>query len=36
MNRAPDTDHGEIEGPTRSAGITPASQLDPDAFVPGE
>jgi cytochrome d ubiquinol oxidase subunit I len=36
MNRAPDTDHGEIKGPTRSAGITPASQLDPDAFVPGE
>jgi cytochrome d ubiquinol oxidase subunit I len=36
MNRAPDTDHGEIEGPTRSAGITPASQLAPDAFVPGE
>jgi len=36
MNRAPDADYGEIEGPTRSAGITPASQLDPDAFVPSE
>lgn len=35
MNRAPDADQEDVEGPTRTAGITPASQLDPDAFVPG-
>ena len=36
MNRAPGADDGNAEGPTRTAGITPASQLAPEAFVPGE
>jgi len=36
MNRLPGT-HGDDEsGPMRAAGITPASQLARDAFVPGE
>jgi cytochrome d ubiquinol oxidase subunit I len=36
MNRLPGSADGGDEGPTRAAGITPASQLRPDAFVPGE
>ena len=36
MNRTPGADDGNAEGPTRTAGITPASQLAPEAFVPGE
>jgi len=36
MNRAPDTGGEDDHGPTRTAGITPAAQLRPQAFVPGE
>lgn len=36
MNRLPGAADSGDEGPTRAAGITPASQLRPDAFVPGE
>ena len=36
MNRVPGAPDDDPEGPTRTAGITPASQLDRDAFVPGE
>jgi len=37
MGKAPDDKHGDptTEGPLRTAGITPAPQLNPDA-IPGE
>ncbi|MDZ4095779.1 MAG: cytochrome ubiquinol oxidase subunit I [Paracoccaceae bacterium] len=36
MNRAPDTGGEGEDGPTRTAGITPAAQLHAKTFVPGE
>ena len=36
MGQRPGKGPDRVEGPTRTAGITPAPQLDPDAIVPGE
>lgn len=36
MNRLPGSADDDESGPTRAAGITPGSQIRPDAFVPGE
>ncbi len=36
MGQRPGGGPRDVEGPTRTAGITPAQQLDPDAVVPGE
>jgi cytochrome d ubiquinol oxidase subunit I len=36
MGQRPDHGPGTVEGPTRTAGVTPAPQIDPDRVVAGE